>query len=55
MGGEMSLWPLVRYYDHFTHETKGAVAIALQAFSLVEKAEPAHVCFTLPLIDQRRK
>jgi hypothetical protein len=37
----------------FTHKIEGPMIIALQALSLVEKAEPVQVHFTLPLRDQR--
>ena len=43
-------WP----YGHFPHKTEDPTTIALQAFSLVEKAEPIQVrYFTLRLRDQR--
>jgi hypothetical protein len=38
---------------HVTHETESPMTIALQALSLVEKAEPVQVRFTLRLRDQR--
>ena len=37
---------------HFTHETWEPVTITLQVFSLVEKAEPVQVRFTLRSRDQ---
>ena len=38
---------------HFTHETKRAMTVTLQAPSLVERAEPIQVRFTLRLRDRQ--
>jgi hypothetical protein len=52
MGSSRTIGDLSKGH-HFTHETESPVTITLQVFSLVEKAEPVQVRFTLRLRGQR--